>query len=148
VSVLRVPGIYAPGRAGGPRERLLQGTPVLRPEDDVYTNHIHADDLARAVLAALWRGRPQRIYNVCDDSQMKVGDYYDLAADCYKLPRPRRVSRTNAVHELTLNSLSFLDESRRLSNFRLKVELRIKLRFASIEAGLHQMAAHPASAGL
>src|SRR5206468_4499746 len=63
VSILRIPGIYAPDRAGGPRERLLQGTPVLDSRDDVYTNHIRADDLARALLAALWRGRPQRIYN-------------------------------------------------------------------------------------
>ncbi len=62
VHLLRIPGIYAPDREGGtPRGRLLKGTPVLRAEDDVYTNHIHADDLARACLAALWRGKPQRV---------------------------------------------------------------------------------------
>ncbi|MEY2677983.1 MAG: hypothetical protein RLZ00_675, partial [Pseudomonadota bacterium] len=84
VSVLRIPGIYAPNREGGtPRERLLRGTPVLVREDDVFTNHIHADDLARACQLALWRGKPQRTYNVNDDSQMLMGDYFDMAADLY-----------------------------------------------------------------
>ena len=93
-SILRIPGIYAPDREGGtPRERLLKGTPVLAASDDVYTNHIHADDLARACVAALWRGRPQRVYNVSDDSELKMGDYFDLAADLYGLPRPPRVPR-------------------------------------------------------
>jgi uncharacterized protein YbjT (DUF2867 family) len=73
-SILRIPGIYAPDREGGtPRARLLKGTPVLAAPDDVYTNHIHADDLARACVAALWRGRPQRVYNVNDDSQLQDG---------------------------------------------------------------------------
>ncbi|MCM2253860.1 MAG: NAD-dependent epimerase/dehydratase family protein, partial [Ramlibacter sp.] len=81
-AILRIPGIYASDRPGGtPRERLLKGTPVLQARDDVYTNHIHADDLARAVLAALWRGRPQRAYNASDDTELKMGDYFDLAAD-------------------------------------------------------------------
>ena len=83
-TVLRIPGIYAPDREGGtPRERLLRSTPVLRREDDVHTNHIHADDLAVACLLALWRGRPQRNINVVDDSDLMMGDYFDLAADLY-----------------------------------------------------------------
>ncbi|EJL89888.1 nucleoside-diphosphate-sugar epimerase, partial [Polaromonas sp. CF318] len=89
VHLLRIPGIYAPDREGGtPRGRLLKGTPVLRAEDDVYTNHIHADDLARACLAALWRGKPQRASNASDDTQLKMGDYFDLAAGLYGFPRP------------------------------------------------------------
>src|SRR5207244_3191960 len=124
-----VPGIYGAGRAGGPRERLQQGMPVLRPEDDVYTNHVHADDLARAAIAAMWRGRPQRAYNANDDTQLKVGDYYQLAADVYGMPRPRRVPRSEAERELSLNSLGFMNESRRMSNVRLKRELRVRLRY-------------------
>ena len=69
---------------------------MLQAPDDVYTNHIHADDLARACIAALWRGKPQRIYNVNDDSCLKMGDYFDLAADLYGLPRPPRVPRGTA----------------------------------------------------
>jgi nucleoside-diphosphate-sugar epimerase len=136
-SILRIPGIYAPGREGGtPRERLLRGTPVLQARDDVYTNHIHADDFARAVLAAVWRGRPQRIYNVSDDTELKMGDYFDLAADLYGLPRPRRLPRSTAEAELPLMLLSFMSESRRLANARMKNELRLVLHYPNIEAGL------------
>lgn len=136
VSLLRVPGIYAHDRAGGPHERLAQGAPVLRDEDDVYTNHVHADDLARIVIAALWRGAPQRTYNANDDTQLKVGQYYDLAADLYGLQRPRRVPRSAAEQELSLNSLGFMNESRRMSNARLKRELRVRLAYPTVEAGL------------
>ena len=136
-SILRIPGIYAPDRPGGtPRTRLLNGTPVLVATDDVYTNHIHADDLARACIAAVWRGRPQRIYNVNDDSQMRMGDYFDLAADLYGLPRPPRVPRSTAQNELPLMLLSFMAESRRMDNSRLKSELRLNLRYPTVAVGL------------
>lgn len=136
-SILRIPGIYAPDREGGtPRERLRKRTPVLQDADDVYTNHIHADDLARAVIAAIWRGRPQRVYNVSDDSEMKMGAYFDLAADLYGLPRPPRVARSTAQDGLPLMLLSFMGESRRLENARLKRELRMLLRYGTPKTGL------------
>ncbi|HWI83117.1 NAD-dependent epimerase/dehydratase family protein [Ramlibacter sp.] len=136
--ILRIPGIYAPDREGGtPRERLLRGTPVLQASDDVYTSHIHADDLARAVIAAMWRARPQRIYNASDDTELKMGDYFDLAADLYGLPRPRRLPRSTAEDELPLMLLSFMSESRRLANQRMKRELRLALRYPTVAAGLH-----------
>jgi nucleoside-diphosphate-sugar epimerase len=136
-SILRIPGIYAPDREGGtPRERLLRGTPVLEAQDDVYTNHIHADDLARAVLAAMWRGKPQRVYNASDDTELKMGDYFDLAADLYGLPRPRRLPRSTAEAELPLMLLSFMSESRRLVNTRMKSELRVALRYPNVATGL------------
>lgn len=136
-SILRIPGIYAPDREGGtPRERLLKRTPVLEAADDVYTNHIHADDLARAVVAALWRGQPQRVYNASDDTELKMGDYFDLAADLYGLPRPPRVPRGTAQNELPLMLLSFMSESRRLDNRRLKRELGLTLHFETVESGL------------
>ena len=136
-SILRIPGIYAPDREGGtPRPRLLKGTPVLLAEDDVYTNHIHADDLARACIAALWRGKPQRVYNVNDDTCLKMGDYFDLAADLYGLPRPPRVPRSTAKEQLSLMLLSFMSESRRMDNSRLKRELRLSLRYPTVAQGL------------
>lgn len=136
-TILRVPGIYATDRQGGtPRERLLKGTPVLQADQDVYTNHIHADDLARGLVAALWRGRPQRVYNACDDTVLKMGDYFDLAADLYGLPRPPRVARDTAVDQLPLVLLSFMSESRRLDNARLKRELRLRLRYPTVRDGL------------
>jgi len=137
VNVLRIPGIYAPDREGGtPRERLLRGTPVLRTEDDVYTNHIHATDLARICIAALWRGTPQRVYHASDDTELRMGDYFDLAADLYGLPRPPRISRAQAQTELPPTQLSFMSESRRMKNERMKKELRVKLRYPTVNDGL------------
>ena len=136
-SILRIPGIYAADREGGtPRARLLKGTPVLRHADDVYTNHIHADDLARACFLALWRGAAQRVYNVNDDSDMLMGDYFDLAADLYGLPRPPRIAREAASTQLPLSLLSFMNESRRMVNLRMKRELGLKLRYPTVRTGL------------
>ena len=137
VHALRIPGIYAPDREGGtPRPRLLKGTAVLQAEDDVYTNHIHADDLARACIAALWRGLPQRSTNVSDDTELKMGDYFDMAADLYGLPRPPRLSRSTAQQQLPLMLLSFMGESRRLENTRLQRELRVPLHYPTVREGL------------
>jgi len=137
VTILRIPGIYAGDRPGGhPRERLARGTPVLRAEDDVYTNHIHADDLARACIAALHRGLPQRIVHASDDTELKMGDYFDLAADLCGLPRPPRITRDEARQQLPAMQMSFLSESRRLDNRRLREELRLTLRYPTVRDGL------------
>jgi nucleoside-diphosphate-sugar epimerase len=137
VTILRIPGIYAGDRAGGhPRERLARKAPVLITEQDVYTNHIHADDLARACVAALHRGAPQRVVHVCDDTQMMMGDYFDLAADLEGVPRPRRISRDQAHEEMSAMQLSFMSESRRLINVRLKDELRLRLKYPTVAQGL------------
>jgi len=136
--VLRIPGIYAKDREGGtPQARLLRGAPVLVAAEDVYTNHIHADDLARACLAALWRGKPQRITHVNDDTQLKMGDYFDMAADLYSLQRPPRITLSQAKEQLPAMQLSFMSESRRLSNHRMKRELRLALRYPTAAAGLY-----------
>ena len=137
VTILRIPGIYAGDRPGGhPRERLARGTPVLRAEDDVYTNHIHADDLARACIAALHRGLPQRVVHASDDTELKMGDYFDLAADLCGLPRPPRITRDEARQQLPAMQMSFLSESRRLDNRRLREELRLNLRYPTVRDGL------------
>ena len=128
--ILRVPGIYALDREGGdPRERVRRGAPVLACADDVYTNHIHADDLARACVAALLRAAPQRIYHVSDSSELKMGDHFDAVADAFGLPRPPRMTRDEAARSLSPVQMSFLSESRRLDNRRLTRELRLHLRY-------------------
>ena len=127
LAILRVPGIYAETRL--PLERIRQGTPVLAPDDDVFTNHIHADDLARAVIAALFHGRPNRAYNVTDDAQLKMGGWFDMVADAHQLPRPPRVSWEEAEQKIAPILLSFMSESRRLANARMKRELRVRLAF-------------------
>jgi nucleoside-diphosphate-sugar epimerase len=128
--VLRVPGIYAAERL--PLERLRAGTPVLRSEDDVYTNHIHADDLAAIVCRALDEEAPAGVYNASDDTEMKMGDWFDLVADAHALPRPPRVSRELAKHKIPDSLLSFMQESRRLDNTRLKSELGVRLLYPTV----------------
>ena len=137
VTLLRIPGIYAGDRDGGdPRDRVRRGTAVLADADDVHTNHIHADDLARACVAALHRGLPQRVVHACDDTDLKMGAYFDLAADLAGLPRPPRISRSEAAQQMSPMQLSFMSESRRLDNTRLKQELRLRLRYPTVAQGL------------
>ncbi|MBZ8139176.1 NAD(P)-dependent oxidoreductase [Rubrivivax gelatinosus] len=137
VAILRVPGIYAADRAGGdPRERVRRGSPVLAAPHDPYTNHIHADDLARACVAALVRAAPQRCYHVCDDTELTMGAYYELVAGIAGLPPPPRVSIEEARRTLGPMTLSFMGESRRLLNTRLKRELRLVLRYPTVVEGL------------
>ena len=132
--VLRVPGIYAADRL--PVERLRQQVPALVPADDVITNHIHADDLARIARTALLRGPRQRVINAVDDSQMTLGDYLDQVADRLALPRPPRHSRAELARTLSEVRMSFMRESRRLDTRRLKRELRVRLQWPTVAAFL------------
>ena len=141
VAVLRVPGIYAAERL--PLAQLKRASPVLRAEDDVYTNHIHADDLAGICLAALERGAAGRVYNASDDSEIKMGDYFDLVADRARLPRPPRIARTAAeAGAIAEGLLSFMRESRRLTNTRMKAELGVRLRYPSVYEGVPPVVAN------
>jgi nucleoside-diphosphate-sugar epimerase len=134
VSILRVPGIYADDRL--PLARIERGTPALRDEEDSYVNHVHADDLARMVMAALTRAAPGRAYNATDDVPQKMGDYFDMVADRYGLARPPRVARSEARRVMPENLLTFMNESRRLTNRRIKLELRFHLRYPNVQAGI------------
>jgi nucleoside-diphosphate-sugar epimerase len=141
VAVLRVPGIYAAERL--PLAQLQRGAPVLREKDDVYTNHIHADDLAAICVTALERAAPGRAYNASDDSEIKMGDYFDLVADRAGLPRPPRISRAAAeAGAISAGLLSFMRESRRLVNTRMKTELGVRLRYPSVYDGVPKAAAN------
>jgi len=141
VAVLRVPGIYAAERL--PLAQLKRASPVLRAEDDVYTNHIHADDLAGICLAALERGAAGRVYNASDDSEIKMGDYFDLVADRARLPRPPRIARAAAeAGAIAEGLLSFMRESRRLTNTRMKAELGVRLRYPSVYEGVPPVVAN------
>jgi len=130
LSVLRVPGIYAAERL--PLKRLQQGTPALIEADDVYTNHIHADDLARIIARALYRALPNRTYHAVDDSDMKMAHYFDAVADAFQLPRPPRLPRAQLQQVVTPALLSFMSESRRLRNDRIKRELGVSLRYPTV----------------
>lgn len=137
LAILRVPGIYARERL--PIKRLEQGTPALRPEDDVYTNHIHADDLARIVLAALLRGGGGRVYHAVDDTRMKMGDYFDAVADRFGMARAPRLPRAELQAVVSPMLLSFMSESRLLDNTRIKRELGVRLRHPDVAVALAGM---------
>ena len=134
LAILRAPGIYATGRL--PDERVRKGLPALRAEEDIHTNHIHAEDLARLVLAALARAGANRLYNAVDDSGLKMGDWFDVVADPLGLPRPPRLPRAEVEAAVTPAMKTFLSESRRLSNRRIKQELRFRFRYPTVREGL------------
>jgi nucleoside-diphosphate-sugar epimerase len=129
-SILRVPGIYAADRL--PLSRVQQGTPGIIASEDSYTNHIHADDLACISVAALQRGKACRVYHASDDSHLKMGEYFDNLADAFGLPRVPRISRAEAQRVLPEMLLSFMNESRRLTNQRMKRELKVKLCYPTV----------------
>jgi nucleoside-diphosphate-sugar epimerase len=134
LTVLRAPGIYAADRL--PLERLRAGTPVLREEDDVYTNHIHAEDLAGICARTLQEDAPSGTFNASDDTQLKMGAWFDLVADRAGLPRPPRIARSEASTRISPGLLSFMNESRRLDNGRLKHILGARLRYPTVHEGL------------
>ena len=134
VALLRAPGIYAADRL--PLERLRRGDPVLAADEDVHTNHIHAEDLARIACLALFRAGPGRAYNASDDSGLRMGEYFDAVAERFGLARPPRMARAEIVRHLSPLALSFMSESRRLDNRRLKRELRLHLRYPTVADGL------------
>jgi nucleoside-diphosphate-sugar epimerase len=134
LAILRVPGIYAHDRL--PLERLRKGTPALAAEDDVYTNHIHADDLARLIMLALFRAAPSRVYHAVDDSDLRMGEYFDAVADACGLSRPPRLPRAQLQQAVSPVMLSFMSESRRLRNDRIKRELGMRLRYPTVQAAL------------
>lgn len=130
LSILRVPGIYATERL--PIERLEKGLPALNADEDVYTNHIHADDLAQIIIAALFRGRNCRIYHAVDDSNMKMGDYFDAVANACGLPHAPRLPYEKLQQQVSPMMLSFMSESRRLSNRRMTNELGVRLHYLTV----------------
>ena len=136
VSILRVPGIYATDRL--PLKQLRDKNPMLAPEDDSYTNHIHANDLARIISSTLRYGKHGRIYHACDDSRLKMGEYFDLIADRFDLPHPSRIKRDQANGVISSNMLSYLNESRRLTNCRMKNELHISLIYPTVFDGVNR----------
>lgn len=132
--ILRVPGIYASDRL--PLERLRAGTVAIAHEEDSCTNHIHADDLARIVLAALRYAKPNRAYHTSDNSDLKMGEYFDAVAEAFGLPRPPRLPRTEVQRAVSPALWSFMNESRRMTNARMKKELKIALRYPTVEEAL------------
>ena len=132
--ILRVPGIYGPGRL--PIARLRSGLPVVREEESPYTNRIHSEDLAEAALVAMDRGLNGAAYNVSDGHPTTMSDYFTRCALLLGLPEPPQVSLAEAQATFTPAMRSFLDESKRLLNRRLIEDLGVRLRYPDLGTGL------------
>ena len=134
VVILRVPGIYGPGRL--PIPQLQMGQPVLRSEEAPYSNRIHVDDLAAICLAAAqWCGA-SGLFNVGDGQGGTMTDYFNAVADAAGLPRPRQVTMEEARQVMHPLMLSYFGESRRVDTGKLRRELGVTLRYPTLEEGL------------
>jgi nucleoside-diphosphate-sugar epimerase len=134
IVILRVPGIYARGRL--PVERLRAGEPVLREEESPFSNRIHADDLARVCVAAAHRDHPHDLYNVSDGHPTTMTDYFYRVADVLGLARPPAVTLEEARRRLGEGMLSYLAESKRIDNRRMREELGVELMYPDLASGL------------
>lgn len=130
LTILRSPGIYALERL--PLKRLHDAKPILNSNEDVYSNHIHADDLAMMCVAALNKKNGISIYNACDDNPIKMGDWFCALAKVMNLTEPQRHTKENLIQLLSPLELSFMSESRRLTNQKIKDELGISLQYPSV----------------
>ncbi len=132
--ILRVPGIYGPGRL--PADRIARLEPVVREAEAPFTNRIHADDLAQACFLAGRRGRPGALYNTSDGHPTTMTDYFNRVADLLALPHPPALPLDEARHRLSAGMLSYLAESRRLDNRRMREELGVDLQYPDLASGL------------
>ncbi len=134
IVILRVPGIY--GRGLLPEKRLRAGEPVLREEESPYSNRIHADDLARVCFIAGHHENPGAIYNVSDGHPTTMTDFFYRVADALGIPRPPAITREQARRQLGGGMLSYLAESRRIDNRRMREELGVEPMYPDLDAGL------------
>ena len=132
--ILRVTGIYGPGRL--PLAQLHKGHQVLRPEDSPVTNRIHSLDLVRICLVAMEHGESGDVFNVCDGQQSSMSEYFIAVADLYDLPRPQQLGWDEAQQVMNPLTLSFLQESRRMTNRHMLEKLGIELLYPTLEEGL------------
>jgi nucleoside-diphosphate-sugar epimerase len=132
--VLRVPGIYGPGRL--PLERLRTREPVVRPEEAGISNRIHVDDLVEACVAAVANPEARGVYNVSDGNSLSATEFLDRVAHLAQLPPPPRVSMDEAQLTFSTERLSFINESRRIRNERMLRHLGVKLRYADVDEGI------------
>lgn len=132
--VLRVAGIYGPGKL--PLARLRKGLPMVAEADAPWTNRIHADDLVAACLAAMQQGVDGEVYNACDGCPGNMTDYFNRVADLAGIERPPTIPLAEAGNTLSPGLLSYLGESRRLSNAKLLRDTGLVLRYPDLNAGL------------
>jgi len=137
VVILRVAGIYGPGRL--PIRRIKSGQPVLNENEAPFSNRIHSEDLARICVAAAKQiVNGYHIYNVSDGHPTTMTDYFNRVAKNAGLQPPRIISLHEAAAEFSPMMMSFLNESKRIDNRKMLQELGIELRYPDLETGLRK----------
>ena len=134
VVILRVTGIYGPGRL--PLQQLTSGQPVLLESEASFTNRIHSEDLGRVCIAAAERGEDGDIFNVSDGTPGTMTEYFNACADALGLPRPRQVTMDEARKVMSPLMLSYVTESRRMDSARMQEKLGITLLYPTLQEGL------------
>jgi nucleoside-diphosphate-sugar epimerase len=109
---------------------------MVAEADSPITNHIHSLDLVKVARAAMERGGPGAVYNVCDGAPESMTHYFNQVADYCGLPRPPVISLEQAQQQLSPGMLSYLKESRRLSNRKLIEALGVVLDYPDLQRGL------------
>ena len=134
-TILRVPGIYGPGRL--PLERLKRGEPMIRHSEAGYSSRIHVDDLVAACLLAATVPRAvDRIYNVTDGNPASMTEYFERVATLTGLPPPPLVTRALAESALSPGLRAYLAESRRVDSSRIREEIGFAPRFKDLRLGI------------
>lgn len=134
ITILRVGGIYGPGRL--PLQRLKDQTPMLHENLSPQTNRIHADDLAQVCVAAATEKAAGEIYNVSDGTNSNMTEYFNTIADFCDLPPPPLVDWDEAEKTISKGMLSYLKESRRMDNSKMLNDLEIELKYPTLKDGL------------
>ena len=134
VIILRVPGIYGPGRLG--IERIKQGVPVIAEVDANPGNRIHVDDLVSCCVAALNPETPAGIYNVGDGDHRSSTWFAHEVARQAGLEEPSAISRIEAEQQFGETRMSFLRESRRLDVTKMQTQLRPRLQYTDPVKGI------------
>jgi len=134
LTVLRVPGIYGPGRLG--LERLRTGKTVLREAEAGPGNRIHVDDLVRVALAGATGDAPGGLYNVGDGDYRSSAWFAGEVARQAGLPAPREIALAEARATWSPMRLSFALESRRVDVTRMREVLGVEPRYADAAAGI------------
>ncbi len=134
IVILRVPGIYGPGRLG--IERIRQGLPAIAERDVGPGNRIHVDDLVSCCGAALSRHAQAGIYNVGDGDHRSSTWFANELARQSGLEPPPTISMAEAEREFSPMRLSFLQESRRVDTRKMRDVLGVRLRYPNPDDGI------------
>ena len=132
--ILRIPGIYGPGRLG--LHKIEARVPVIREEEANPGNRIHVDDLAACCVRALDESTPPGIYNVGDGAHHSSTWFANTVARLATLEPPPQVPRTEAKAAFGAARVSFLNESRILDTTRMLKVLGFTPRYTNPEQGI------------